>query len=228
MTAAAQPASQPPTLDVDLATTLLAERGLTLGGRNFVVATKPSVRQRAYMHKWRAASGVDEMMADFDPKQHDRVSAFVEGLIIQSFENDAIFHMLAGGLVPVTNGRPQKWDYRVAEQLAGFFGDLEEESDVDALNKAILGVLSTFFLLKIVSDAASLSSTELPEDQEAINPDTPNEAPAVAADESAQRRQSDAVGSPDNAPDLGNLGNPGTETTDDHVDPPAISETSTK
>jgi hypothetical protein len=226
MTAAAQPNA----LDVDLATTVLAERGLTIAGRTFVVSPKPTVKQRAYMHKWRAASGVDEMMKHFDPAKDERVSDFVESLIIQSFENDAIFHLLAGGLVPVVNGAPAKWDYKTAESLARFFGDLEEEADQEALNKAILGVLSSFFLLRIVSDAASRSSLEdTPANPiSASDPTTGTDLGPErgALDEAEARRQSDAARSP--AP-WGRPLEPDTiGTVDDREDPSAISAISTK
>lgn len=158
MATAAQP--HPIELDVDSATTLLATRGLTIRGRDFTVVTHPTFRQAAYLEKWRRAAKIDEMMQGFDPANDEKVSSFVADLIVQSFESDAIFHVLAGGLVEVKGGRPQKWTRDGADALAEWIAELEDAADQEALQRAILGVIASFFLSRIVALVASPSSSE--------------------------------------------------------------------
>jgi hypothetical protein len=177
MAAAAQPEQLH--IDVDHATSLLARRGLTVRGRSFAVVTHPTYRQAAYIEKWRQAAKIDAMLARFDPAKDTEVSAFVANLIVESFESDAIFHVLAGGLVEVKHGRPQKWTREGADALAEWIAELDDPADQHALQGAILGVIASFFLSRIVAAAASQTSSA-----DEVQADTPPDVePTPGADD---------------------------------------------
>ncbi len=157
MTATATPDA--PTIDVEYATSVLAEHGVDVGGRKFIVATRQNYRQTGYINKWRRASKLDEMLKRFDPENDTEVSSFVADLIVESFENDAVFHLLAGGLLEVKHGRAQPWTLVHADALANWFAELDDPNDQARLNKAILGVVASFFLSRLVSSAVGRNSS---------------------------------------------------------------------
>ena len=168
----------------EYATSLLAERGFTIAGRHFAVTTRPTFRQAAYVEKWRKSAKIDEMMQHFDPNADTEVSSFVSNLIIESFENDAIFHVLAGGLVEVRDGAPLKWSREQADVFAEWIAECNDPVDLEALQSAILGVLASFFLMRIVSAATSQSSSTAPVvDDPPLSPDAASSVSNVPAAE---------------------------------------------
>lgn len=178
MATAAQPRTPPiDSIDTDSATALLATRGLTVQGRTFAIVTHPTFRQAAYLEKWRTAAAIDEMLAHFDPAADADVSPFVAKLIMQSFENDAIFHLVAGGIVEVVRGAPAKWTREKADALAEWIAELDQPEDQAALHRAILGVLASFFLSRIVAAAASPSSLDATKTASTRDADDPSPNP---------------------------------------------------